>query len=52
MSETRRILAVTAAWAALISALYVWLDFDWSPTLNQRLPERARKLNVAYIPVT
>ena len=35
-----------------ITGLHLWLNFDWESYLNDYRPERERKLNVAYIPVT
>lgn len=52
MTDSKRIAVGTGLWLALISGLYFWLDFDWSPFLNERRPPSQRKLNVAYIPVT
>jgi hypothetical protein len=49
---TRRILFAFAAWVAAVSGLHMWLNFDWTSFLNEYLPEKRRRLNVAYIPVT
>ena len=48
----KRILSLVAAWLAVITALHLSLNVNWSVLLNDRLPESQRKLNVAYIPVT
>lgn len=48
----RKILIGAAAWLALVSAVHLSLNVDWSVLLNERLPEERRKLNVAYVPVT
>ena len=39
-------------WLAAVTGLHLWLNFDWESFLNDYLPERERKLSVAYIPVT
>jgi NitT/TauT family transport system substrate-binding protein len=52
MNDMKRIMAGLLLWTGSISALHLWLNFDWSAVLNDRLPEDKRKLNVAYIPVT
>jgi NitT/TauT family transport system substrate-binding protein len=40
------------AWLVVITALHLWLNFDWESFLNDYRPEGQRKLNVAYISVT
>ena len=52
MTSTRRILAGVAAWVLVITSAHLSMNVDWKVLLNDRLPERERKLNVAYIPVT
>ncbi len=52
MTTTRRIGFGVAAWLVIITAAHVTMNVDWKVLLNERLPERERKLNVAYIPVT
>jgi len=52
MSVTRRIVLGVFAWLVVITAVHFYLNFNWSVLLNDRLPEKKRKLNVAYIPVT
>jgi hypothetical protein len=52
MTPTRKIVLAVAAWVALITAAHMATNVDWKVLLNERLPERERKLNVAYIPVT
>ena len=52
MTNTKRITTGLLLWTGFISVLHLWLNFDWSAVLNDRLPEDKRKLNVAYIPVT
>jgi hypothetical protein len=52
MTDTKRILAATAVWTVVVSAMHLTLNFDWSAVVNDRLPENERKLNVAFIPVT
>ena len=52
MSMNRRILAGLLLWTGTITALHLQLNVDWSEFVNDRLPEEARKLHVAYIPVT
>lgn len=47
-----RLLAMVAAWAALVSIAHLALNVDWSQWRNSRLPGDERKFNVAYIPVT
>jgi hypothetical protein len=52
MTPTRKIVLAVAAWVAVITAAHLSMNVDWKVLLNDRLPERERKLNVAYIPVT
>jgi hypothetical protein len=52
MSPTRKIGLAVATWVAAITAAHMAMNVDWKVLLNDRLPERERKLNVAYIPVT
>lgn len=52
MTDSRLVAAVAIAWTAVVSALHMTLNVDWSALVNERLPESSRKLNVAYIPVT
>ena len=52
MTDTKRIALGLFLWTAVISALHLRLNVDWSAALNEYLPEEKRKLNVAYIPVT
>jgi hypothetical protein len=52
MTPTRKIALSVLAWVAVITAAHMATNVDWSVVLNERLPERERKLNVAYIPVT
>ena len=39
-------------WLVAVTGLHLGLNVDWSELQNERLPEEARKLHVAYIPVT
>ena len=48
----RRIGIATGAWLIVITAAHLTLNVNWAVLMNDRLPESARKLNVAYIPVT
>ena len=48
----RRIGFSLAVWLVLITSAHFALNVNWSVVMNDRLPESARKLNVAYIPVT
>jgi hypothetical protein len=48
----KRLFAGVAAWVVVITAAHLAMNIDWKVVLNDRLPERERKLNVAYIPVT
>jgi hypothetical protein len=48
----KKLLLATIAWLVAITGLHLWLNFDWESFLNDSRPERERKLNVAYIPVT
>ena len=48
----RKFVAVLSVWIVAITGLHLWLNFDWESFLNDSRPERERKLNVAYIPVT
>lgn len=52
MTNMRKIALSVAAWVAVITAAHLAANVDWKVMLNDRLPERERKLNVAYIPVT
>ena len=52
MTTSRRIMLFAATWIAVITAAHMAMNVEWSVLLNDRLPERERKLNVAYIPVT
>jgi putative salt-induced outer membrane protein YdiY len=36
----------------IVTTAHFALNVNWSVLMNDRLPESARKLNVAYIPVT
>jgi hypothetical protein len=47
-----RTVSLLTGWLLTITGLHLWLNFDWAAFLNDSLPERERKLNVAYIPVT
>ena len=48
----RRIAFGIGAWVVVVTAAHFSLNVNWSVLMNDRLPESARKLNVAYIPVT
>lgn len=48
----RRIVVTLAVWIGAITGLHLWLNVDWESILNASRPERERKLEVAYIPVT
>ncbi len=50
--KLRRGLLLLGAWVAAITGLHLWLNFDWQSFLNDWLPEKRRRLSVAYIPVT
>jgi hypothetical protein len=52
MTPTRKIVLGVAAWVSVITAAHLATNVDWKVLLNDRLPARERKLNVAYIPVT
>ena len=52
MTNGRKIGIGVAIWVAVITAAHLSTNVDWKVLLNDRLPERERKLNVAYIPVT
>ena len=52
MTPTKKIVIGVVAWVAVITAAHLATNVDWKVLLNDRLPERERKLNVAYIPVT
>jgi len=41
-----------ALWIATITGLHFMMNVNWNTSLNDRLPQGKRKLNVAYIPVT
>ena len=48
----RRIALGIAAWVLVITTAHFSLNVNWTVLMNDRLPEAARKLNVAYVPVT
>jgi len=48
----RRIGFGIAGWVVAVTAAHFALNVNWPVLMNDRLPEAARKLNVAYIPVT
>ena len=52
MTSARKISFGVLAWVAVITAAHLATNVDWKVLLNNRLPERERKLNVGYIPVT
>jgi NitT/TauT family transport system substrate-binding protein len=52
MSNAKLLLSGLLLWAVTITALHLYLNFDWAAALNDRLPEDRRKFHVAYIPVT
>jgi hypothetical protein len=52
MKQSRRNFLGLAGWAAGLSGLHLWLNFDWEGYLNARLPGDKRKLLVGYVPVT
>ena len=52
MSDPKLIVSGVLLWTGIVTGLHLYLNFDWSAVLNDRLPEDKRKLNVAYIPVT
>ena len=52
MKDSRKILWGILIWAIGISALHMFLNFNWNVLMNDRLPEDKRRLNVGYIPVT
>lgn len=52
MTFSPRLVALLAAWLALITAAHLWLNVDWASVLNDRLAAGERRFNVAYIPVT
>ena len=48
----RKIILALGAWIVAITAAHFALNVNWQVLMNDRQPEAARKLNVAYIPVT
>jgi len=48
----RRITFGIAAWLVAITWAHFAFNVNWAVLMNDRLPESARKLNLAYIPVT
>lgn len=52
MTTSRKIALFVLTWVAVITAAHLTMNVDWSVLRERRLPESARKLNVAYIPVT
>jgi hypothetical protein len=51
-NRLRKGLWLLGAWLVAISALHLWLNFDWRAFANDWLPLEKQKLHVAYIPVT
>ena len=49
---TKKLVGSLFAWVTIVTGLHLWLNFDWESFFNDSRPERERKLNVAYIPVT
>jgi NitT/TauT family transport system substrate-binding protein len=52
LSDSRKLILGVGVWVLCITALHLWLNFNWSVLLNDRLPENQRRMYVAYIPVT
>jgi hypothetical protein len=52
LSDSRKLILGVGVWVLGITALHLWLNFNWSVLLNDRLPENQRRMYVAYIPVT
>lgn len=52
MNLKRRAFLAAGGWTAAVSGLHAYLNVDWPSVLNDYLPERERKFNVAFIPVT
>ena len=50
--SVRKLLVTLSVWIAAVTGLHLWLNFDWESLLNDARPERERKLDVAYVPVT
>jgi len=48
----RKLTLAIGVWLTAITAAHFALNVNWQVLMNDRLPERERKLNVAYIPVT
>lgn len=48
----RRLALGVGLWVAGITALQLGLNVEWSAFANEWLAPEARKLNIAYIPVT
>lgn len=52
MTSTRKIILAVTAWIAIVTAAHLATNVEWDVLLNERLPMKERKLNIAYIPVT
>lgn len=52
MKRLHKGLVIAGTWLVAISALHLWLNFDWRAFINDWLPVQQQKLHVAYIPVT
>lgn len=52
VANVRRIVIGVGVWLLALTALQLWLNFDWTAFVNDWRPLEKRKLNVAYIPVT
>lgn len=48
----KKVVLTVMAWLLVISAAHLALNVNWDIFLNERVAEKQRKLNVAYIPVT
>jgi NitT/TauT family transport system substrate-binding protein len=47
-----RIVFVTVGWLGFVSGLHAYLNVNWPVIVNDYVPAAARKINVAFIPVT
>lgn len=52
LNSTGRFWIWFAAIITGITGLHLYLNVDWAVMVNDTLPEKERRFNVAYIPVT
>ncbi|HYM62000.1 MAG TPA: hypothetical protein VEZ11_14055 [Thermoanaerobaculia bacterium] len=48
----RKLILGAVGWLMVITIAHSTLNVNWQVLMNDRLPEKSRKLNVGFIPVT